>query len=127
MVPYLGSVVIYRLTAADAEAINRRRTTDEKIAKRVAIENWCIGAQAHIGNKARASQEFPMMVVAISKGENSTVVNGQVFLDGNDVLWVQGVSECTELFRDLARSSVDGKWYWPPISTPGCGLFTDGF
>ena len=117
MVPYLGSVVIYRLTAADAEAINRLRTTDEKIAKRVAIENWCIGAQAHIGNKARASQEFPMMVVAISKGENSTVVNGQVFLDGNDVLWVQGVSE----------GPRNGKWYWPPISTPGCGLFTDGF
>lgn len=113
MIPQLGSMLIYRLTAADAEAVNRRRTTGEKIAKRIAIENWCIGAQAHIGNEAKAGQCFPMMVVNVDRFHDVTSaavyeVNGQVFLDGNDVLWVQGVSE----------GPRNGTWYWPAVD--GC-------
>jgi hypothetical protein len=61
--------------------------------------SWPIGAQAHIGNVVAAGNEFPMIVVAVW----SDSVNGQVFLDGNDCLWVTAVHEGTQ----------NGQWDWP--------------
>lgn len=90
----IGSVVRYTLTEADASIINRRRTDSEQIARRLSQNppQWPAGAQAHIGNQAKAGQVFPMLVTAIeSKGGIVAYVNGQVSLDGNDVLWKQGL------------------------------------
>jgi len=98
----LGGIVYYRLTEVDAVQINRRRTTGANIARRIGAggtENWCVNAQAHIGNETRVGQIFPMMVVRVGDAA-AKMVSGQVFLDGTDVLWVQ----------DIHQGSNVGQW-----------------
>jgi len=88
----LGTTVLYRLTAVDAEKVNRRRTTGASIAERVKAALWPVGAQAHIGDPAEEGDIFPMLVVRAKDDSNGDVVSGQVFLPGNDVLWVERVN-----------------------------------
>lgn len=102
----IGRVVFYTLSEQDAAEINRRRTNSGDIADRIKKNTaessaWPIGAQAHIGNMVNAGDVFPMDVVRVwSPG----IVNGQVKLDGNDVLWVTSVEEGT----------APRHWHWPP-------------
>lgn len=129
----IGRTVLYTLTAGDAKAINRRRTTGTSIAERmkayvspdisgpprvpsdeplpppveaIRIAAWPAGAQAHIGNTAAEGDIVPLVVVRVwpnEYGEGIPGVNGQAFLDGNDVLWVTSAKEGTE----------PGTWAWP--------------
>jgi hypothetical protein len=109
--PTIGRTVIYKITEGEAQSINRRRTDGIEIAKRIAKntpENsaWPLGAQAHIGNSAYAEQEFPLVIVRVwpdEYGPGIPGVNGQVFLDGNDVLWITSAAEGTAV----------GQWHWP--------------
>lgn len=89
-VPSIGRVVHYRLSAQDVEQINRRRTTGKSIAERLAerpFPFWHAGAQAHIGNDVAEGDTFPMLIVKTWGESAGSAVNGQVFLDGNDVFW----------------------------------------
>src|SRR5688572_4356763 len=89
----LGLVVLYVLSETDAEKINRRRTTGEKIAARMESGAWPVGAQAHIGNTAQAGDVLPLLV---TRQWEENMVNGQVFLDGNDTYWVTSAHEAAE-------------------------------
>ena len=96
-IPSIGRIVHYRLNAPDVEQINRRRTTDKSIAERLAhivttpapppVFAWHAGTQAHIGNAVKEGDTFPMLIVRVWGPSAESAVNGQVFLDGNDVLW----------------------------------------
>lgn len=97
-IPTIGRIVHYRLSAQDAEQIMRRRTDGHSIAMRMKIEGshpelraWPAGAQAHIGNDVKEGDTFPMLVVKMWGDTPTSAVNGQVFLDGNDVLWATSV------------------------------------
>ena len=99
MKPSIGRIVQYRLSAEDAEQIMRRRTTRQKIADRLAFDSgnpmmkaWPFGAQAHIGNDVREGDTYPMLIVKCWGDTETSSVNGQVFLDGNDVFWATSVS-----------------------------------
>ncbi|WP_382307305.1 hypothetical protein [Herbiconiux sp. UC225_62] len=95
--PSTGRIVHYTLTELNADTINNRRA-DAKTFDRAKVED---GAQVHVGNEARAGQVLPLLVVrAFDEGK----VNGQVFLDGNDTLWVTSASE----------GDGRGQWSWPP-------------
>ena len=83
-------IVNYKLSAENAEHINRRRTTSVSIAARIKEKIWPIGAQAHIGNESREGQILPMVIVGIW---SDTCVNGQVFLDGNDSFWITSAQQ----------------------------------
>ena len=84
--PIANNVIVnYKLTAENAANINRRRTNSLSIAERIKKKIWPIGAQAHIGNEALEGEIFPMVITGIW---SETCVNGQVFLDGNDQLWI---------------------------------------
>ncbi len=88
--PSIGRIVHYCLTNQDALQINRRRTDGGSIAARIKAvpAEWPIGAQAHIGNVVAEGDVFPMLITRIwGPNAPTTAVNGQVFLDGNDVLW----------------------------------------
>lgn len=87
-IPSIGRIVHYKLSAADAAEINRRRTTGPAIAERIGYGSWPVGAQAHIGNEAKEGDIHPMMITKMWGDGAGASVNGQVFLDGNDVLWV---------------------------------------
>lgn len=96
MLPSIGLIVPYKLTAEQAVEINRRRTDAGSIAALIAEDKWTAGAQAHFGNPVQIGDVFPMIVVAIFPdefGQGNPGVNGQVFLDGNDSLWITSASE----------------------------------
>jgi hypothetical protein len=114
--------VHYTLSADDAAQIQRRRTTGKSIAERLlwgsagrhaeaipahsedgSLRAWPVGAQAHIGNSVAEGQVVPMLIVAVWPNDIHGV-NGQAFLDGNDVLWVTSVKEGTG----------PRTWSWPP-------------
>lgn len=102
--PTVGRIVHYTLDRKDAEHANRRRTTTKSIADRSNAGTWALGAQAHIGNEHREGQVLPMIVVAIFQpGDPQGIVNGQVFLDGNDQLWVTSAH----------KGTGPGTWAWP--------------
>jgi hypothetical protein len=93
--PKIGMIVHYQLSKEDAEQINRRRTTGKSIAARLPLEQWPTGAQAHIGNSVDEGQVYPMMITRCWGTDPHSSVNGQVFLDGNDVFWATSVSAGT--------------------------------
>lgn len=100
-VPTIGRTVHYTLSEVDAAEINKRR--DDWADFRASAGDT--GFQAYVGNKAEAGQVYPMMIVRTWGATPGSAVNGQVFLDGNDVLWV------------TSRSVGDGPGHfaWPVI------------
>ncbi|WP_434315849.1 hypothetical protein [Leifsonia sp. P73] len=98
-VPTIGRLVHYTLSEADAEQINRRRDDAERwrLAQRKRTLDGeaaeVTGSQKHIGNRAEAGQVYPMLIVRTWGSTPESVVNGQVFLDGNDSLWVTSVGQ----------------------------------
>lgn len=107
MEPTIGRIVHYSLTAKDAESVNKRRQ-DAKDKRRGEPED---GVQLHVGNTVRVGDIFPLLVTRIWSG---TDVNGQVFLDGNDTLWVRSVSQATIDPITGETAVVSGAWFWPP-------------
>lgn len=103
--PSIARVVHYRLTEEQARQVNRRRTSSASIGERLVAGSWPIGAQAHIGEAVIEGETFPLIVTRTgSAADGAAVVNGQVLLDGNDTLWVQGAVE----------GASPGCWFWPP-------------
>lgn len=102
MIPTIGRIVHYRLGEQEAAQIMRRRTNGKSIADRIqqqvvthppgTVPQWPLGAQAHIGNEVKEGDTFPMLIVRCWGDTETAAVNGQVFLDGNDVLWVTSVA-----------------------------------
>jgi len=101
----IGRIVHYTLSDTDALRINARRTDGPSIQERLLDSTWPVGAQAHIGNKVAAGDVLPAMVVAVQPNGQ---VNAQVFLDGNDVLWVTSRDAASE-----ESGSHLGRWHWP--------------
>ena len=105
MIPTIGRIVHYRLTEQQAAEINRRRTDGRSIAERIKVNAWPLGAQAHIGNGVKEMDTFPGMIVRTWGELANGAVQLQVFLDGNDVLWVTSV--CV--------GDGPGTWSWPVV------------
>jgi hypothetical protein len=94
----IGTTIVYVLSAQDAEAINRRRTTGVAIAERMTLGQWPAGAQAHVGNPVQEGMAFPGVVVRDWSEESGAAgvdakPNLQVWLDGSDGYWVTSVEE----------------------------------
>jgi hypothetical protein len=90
LIPTLGRIVHYALTTTDADAINRRRQG----AQTRAAANRGEGIVVHTGNVCRGGDIFPMIITRIwSPNDESSEVNGQLFLDGNDTLWVTSIHQ----------------------------------
>lgn len=104
----VARIVHYALTQQNAEAINKRRqdARDSKIAQTSS------GAQVHFGNEARAGDILPLLVTKVWP---DGLVNGQVFLDGNDILWVSSVHErLTDPITGNLIEAPEGLWFFPP-------------
>ena len=94
----IGRIVHYKLNDLDAKAINRRRDDAIKSEARKAKT----GYQMHHGLPVHAGTVLPMIIVGCDP-ENE-IVDGQVFLPGNDVFWVDVVG----------KGGSMGEWHWPP-------------
>ncbi len=81
MIPSIGRIVSYTLGEGNINEVNRRRATNL-----VAV---------HVGNPVAVGQVFPMIITRVwdTKPTEESVVQGQVFLDGNDTLWVASVKQ----------------------------------
>lgn len=75
VIPTIGRIVHYTLSEQDADKINARRTADPTT-----------------GNRVGPGDVYPMVITRAWGGEPTSAVNGQVLLDGGDVLWVTSVS-----------------------------------
>jgi hypothetical protein len=99
--PTIGRIVHYKLSTQDAEAINRRRKDSREHWQRTpGVTVKPTGDQRHVGNAALPGDVFPMLITRIwgldldiQASTAERLVNGQVFLDGNDVLWATSVHE----------------------------------
>lgn len=102
MIPTIGRIVHYTLTAQDADAINRRRADACIRSKAIAEERP--GYVVHVGNSAAMGDVYPMMITRVWGDHEGAAVNGQVFLDGNDTIWV------------TSSTQGDGvhQWHEPP-------------
>jgi hypothetical protein len=100
--PTIGRIVHYRLSAQDAEAINRRR---DHAASHLRSQTGGAtqGYQAHAGNSVNAGEVFPMIIVRVFGEDKHAAVSGQVFLDGSDVFWATSRIE----------GGAPGQWTWP--------------
>ena len=78
MIPTVGRIVHYTLSAQDAE--------------RVKFARGVVSAQ-QVGNDPEVGQVYPMLIVRCWGTTAESSVNGQVFLDGNDTLWVTSVGQ----------------------------------
>ena len=76
MTPTIGRIVQYTLSELDATKITQARTEDLDTS----------------GNAVRAGDIFPMLITRVWGSTPESAVNGQVFLDGNDSLWVTSAS-----------------------------------
>lgn len=100
--PTVGRIVYYKISAQDAEEINRRRDDFNANKAETKLENWQKGAQAHVGNAVSEGQIYAMIIVAVWSDE---CINGKVFLDGNDDFWA--------LSRN--KGEGNGNWDWMPF------------
>jgi hypothetical protein len=104
--PTIGRIVHYTLTAADADAINTRRTDFEAHKQTLGGKpqpghRGATGHVAHIGNHAAAGDVYAAMIVRTFGGP---AANLQVHLDGTDTHWATSRTE----------GDGEGHWVWPP-------------
>jgi hypothetical protein len=91
MIPSIGRIVHFKITAECAKRINKCRQD----AKASEIASTNSGAVVHTGNKASEGDVYPLLITRLWTDEptEQSAVNGQVFLDGNDSLWVTSAQQ----------------------------------
>ena len=89
--PSIGRIVQFRITEHNAKQINHQRTQ--------------AGHATKTGNVAREGDVYPLLIVRVWGGD---LVNGQLFLDGNDSLWITSQPPAKE-YGQL------GAWFWPEL------------
>lgn len=105
MIPTIGRIVQYRVSASDAQAINqRRKDAREKLPWHRAIRS---GAQVHVGNDVREDDIYPLIITRVWGDTAASAFNGQLLLDGNDLYWVTS----TEIGEGPAKCA------WPNTGT----------
>lgn len=96
--PSIGRIVHYTLSAQDVDTIACRRSASGRY-----LAEHLESVQILVGNPVREGDVFPMMIVRVWEA-SMPLVQGQVFLDGSDTLWVTSITEGTE----------PGTYAWPP-------------
>lgn len=97
-----GQMVHYILTESDVKRIEEQRR-GEPLSEKKDITK----PSPFVGNSASAGEHVPMVIVKVwpdEFGPGRPGVNGQVWLDGNDSLWV------TSAQYDAEKSP--GSWHW---------------
>lgn len=100
-IPTIGRIVHYRLTAEEADKINKRVADAQRLMHK--HRSQATGVIVHVGNTAYEGDTLPMMIVKTWGDEPGSAVNGQVMLDGNHALWMTSVSV----------GEGPGTWSWP--------------
>lgn len=80
----IGQVGLYKIADYDVDKITRQRMS---------------GQAGFCGNTINKGDVYPMMITRLwGPGDNpETLIQGQVFLDGNDSMWATSVHQCGPL------------------------------
>ena len=105
MIPSIGRIVHYTLSAQDAEQVNRRRDDARRNTRQITEAQ--AGYVAHVGNDVRAGDVYPLVITRTWGSTPESAVNGQVLLDGNDLLWVTSVQQ-----------GEGERTWWSPLDAP---------
>lgn len=97
--PTVGRMVYYKLSASEAQDVNRRREGFDAQAG-----HWPATAQRHIGNPVSENDIFPAVIIRVGENGEDTV-NLKVLLDGSDNLWV----------KNAYQGQEGGQWDWMPF------------
>ena len=109
IVPTLGRIVYFTLAPWQAEAINARRDDGLRNSHK---HLWqADGTRVDFGNRVKAGDIVPAMVVAVWGKSPECAVNLQCFLDGNDTLWVTSTSVEDE---HTDGRHTEGRYHWMP-------------
>ena len=73
--PSIGRIVHYKLSAEDAEAINRRHQ-HARAAMKQHIDN-ANGVQVHAGNDVKADESYPMVITRVWGSTPADSVNDE--------------------------------------------------
>lgn len=104
-VPSIGRIVHYKISEQDAAQINKRRKDAHNLnGAGVTLASQGLGPQIHIGNDVTAGDIYPALVVRRWSDVPTSVIQLQVFLDGNDTFWATSVPE----------GDGERQWSWPP-------------
>lgn len=118
MVPTVGRIVHYKLTETDAKAIEvqRQPTYHESMPGLIGPGNTVTKSYLYRGNVAKAGDIYPMLITRVWGDEETSCVNGQVFLDGNDCLWVTSVQQSIpeDALEHSPGSLPERYWMFPP-------------
>jgi len=114
LIPSLGRIVLYKMTAQDADAINKRRKDAATHLDTHRVNSN--GVQVHVGNQVTAGDVYPMIITRVWGDTETSSVNGQVLLDGNDLFWVTSVSQAipTDALEHSLESLPERRWIVPP-------------
>lgn len=74
--PKTGDWVLYTMSEQDCDQVRKRRQEG-----------------ASTGNAALPGETYPMLICRTWGNTSASSVNGQVFLDGDDTLWVTSVAQ----------------------------------
>lgn len=99
MIPSVGRIVHITISEAMAEEIDKNknlRNTQVYFKSRSSFE----------GNPVESGDIYPMIITKVWSDEpiENTLVQGQIFLDGNYAYWASSVKQGTE----------NGQWFEPP-------------
>lgn len=83
-VPTVGRIVHYKLTGSDVARIIGRRTAT---AWHKSVDSLDEEFSIFHGNRIEEGDVFPMIITRVWGDAPESAVNGQVFLDGDDILW----------------------------------------
>ncbi len=107
--PALGQIVLYKLSAQDADMINRRRDDFRAFQRSQPPPHQpgqpgATGHVAHVGNPVQEGDLYPAVVARLFDGYDGA--NLQVLLDGNDAFWATSRRE----------GDAPGQWSYPVVS-----------
>ncbi len=93
VIPEIGRIVHYTLNGYDADMINRRR--EDSRSHMGEHRDNSNGVILHMGNPVKVGDVYPLIITRVwaEHPVESTSVNGQVLLDGNDSLWVSSIQQ----------------------------------
>ena len=99
MIPTIGRIVLYKLTPGDAA----------QAAYRI--------ANSYHGNAPRHGDVYPAMIVRVWGNTAQSLVQLQVFIDGDFTLWATSVMEASQSPLDLPDHPHPERTYiWPTIA-----------
>ncbi len=94
MIPSVGRIVHYQVTSYDVGRIKRQRDPRHRTFRNT--DGIIVSGEAHghaFGNEPEVGQVFPLLITKVWGDTEESAVNGQLFLDGNDSLWLTSVCQ----------------------------------